>query len=95
MITTPIKASAIQMGDLIASHGVIFRITSSAAYPSNLSRDHTGTGLPLYVHQTEIVVDNSHGHFPKSWQSNYTIQSNDLHTWGKVDESELARKEVA
>jgi hypothetical protein len=87
MKTTSIKISEIQAGDIIANHGVLFEITGGFAVPAKIASKQTGVELPTYVWHTKVVADNSNGFFPKSWQNDFTIQSNDLASWAKVVEA--------
>lgn len=87
MKTQHIKVSEIRIGDIILSHGVQFEITGGFAIPAHLASKTSGVDLPCYVHHTKVIADDSKGFFPKSWQADYTIQSNDLATWSKVVEA--------
>lgn len=73
----PTRISELKIGDLVESHDVIFRITRL----NNQGSDQYGTWKNF---ATEVVQDNSNGHFPKSWQKDYSIQSNDRILWSKV-----------
>lgn len=77
-----INTHEIQIGDLINSYGVTFRITKLNTRTKDDKYGHLYGDILNFA--TEVVKDESNGAFPKSWQKDYSIQGNKRATWRKV-----------
>lgn len=84
--TKDTKVSEIKVGDVVLTHGRLFRITKTKQYKNHRpGMEH----LPIFVHQTEDLGnawESNPTRIPKGWLADWTIQSNDLKKWAVLQE---------
>ena len=78
-----VNTHALRNGDLVSTHGVLFRIRDRAEHV--MGGDY---GVTVSF-KTDVVAVQPDSTMPAHWRKDWTIQGNGLATWARVNRAKL------